>query len=264
MNQTKQRIALGIEYDGSRYAGWQRQANAPSVQAVIEDALSKVANEAITVFCAGRTDAGVHAYGQVIHFDTTSQRHHLAWVRGVNTYLPKDVRVLWFKEVPPEFDARKSALSRQYRYVIYNREVSPGIMHQGKTWIFAKLNVEIMRDALQYLLGEHDFTSFRAAECQSKSPIRKITQVHIERFNDYIAISITANAFLHHMVRNIVGTLVQIGKGQYSADWMKVVLEAKDRRKAGFTAAPNGLYLETVKYDDKFLLPNQPHPAWIL
>jgi tRNA pseudouridine38-40 synthase len=258
-----QRIALGIEYDGSRYSGWQRQTKAPSVQATIENALSKVADEAITVFCAGRTDAGVHAYGQVIHFDTASLRNHLAWVRGANTYLPKDIRVLWCKEVPGDFDARRSAFARQYRYVIYNREISPGIMHQGKTWVFAKLNIQVMQEALHCLLGEHDFTSFRAAECQAKTAIRCITHVDINQMNHYITISITANAFLHHMVRNIVGTLVQIGKGNYAPDWMNTVLQAKDRRKAGMTAPPNGLYLERVSYDAKFELPSQTITPWI-
>lgn len=258
-----QRIALGIEYDGSRYSGWQKQTKAPSIQATLEDALTKVANEAINVYCAGRTDAGVHAYGQVIHFDTWSQRNHLAWVRGVNTYLPKDVRVLWCKVVPNEFDARRSALSRQYRYVIYNREISPGIMHQGKTWVFAKLNAQVMQNALNYLVGEHDFTSFRAAECQAKTAVRRISHVEVQQINDYIIISITANAFLHHMVRNIVGTLVQIGKGKYAPQWMETVLKAKDRRQAGMTAPPNGLYLERVSYDDKFNLPSQNPPPWI-
>lgn len=258
------RIALGIEYDGSRYSGWQRQDHSDAIQAHVESALSKVANMDITVICAGRTDAGVHAYGQVIHFDTVAQRENLAWVKGANTYLPSDIRVLWSKVVPIQFDARKSALSRQYLYVIYNRDVSPGIMHHGKTWFYAKLDANSMHEAGKYLVGEHDFTSFRATQCQAKTPIRHIYDLNVNRTDDYITINVTANAFLHHMVRNIVGTLVQIGQGKFPPSWIKSVLQAKDRREAGVTAPPNGLYLSKVSYPAEFLLPTPPTSPWIL
>ncbi|MBS0286987.1 MAG: tRNA pseudouridine(38-40) synthase TruA [Proteobacteria bacterium] len=259
-----QRLAFGIEYDGSAYCGWQRQNHSPSIQAVVEAAISKVANHPVSVFCAGRTDAGVHAFGQVIHFDTQALRTEYAWLRGVNTYLPKDVRVLWCKFVPPEFDARKSATQRRYCYVISNREVSPGIMHNAMTWVQGKLCINAMQEAAHFLVGKHDFTSFRGTQCQAKTPIRTIHRLDILRRGDRVLIDVTANAFLHHMVRNIAGSLIAVGQHKVSTAWIKEVLEAKDRRKAGMMAAANGLYLLKACYPTNFVLPLLESEPWFM
>ncbi len=257
-----QRIALGIEYDGSAYCGWQRQSHSPSVQAIVEAALSRVADHDVGVFCAGRTDAGVHAFNQVIHFDSHAMRPEHAWVMGANSYLPKDVRVLWCRVVPPEFDARKSALSRRYCYVISNRKVSPGIMNNAMTWVFGNLCVDSMQNAAKHLLGTHDFTSFRGSHCQAKTPVRTIHSIDIVRKNDLIVLEVTANAFLHHMVRNITGSLIAIGKQKFPHLWIKQVLEAKDRRLAGVMAPPQGLYLTGVSYPDNYLIPSADYTPW--
>jgi tRNA pseudouridine38-40 synthase len=250
-----QRIALGIEYNGANYAGWQRQRHSPSIQAHIESALSKIAAHPVAVFCAGRTDAGVHASGQVLHFDTPSARPLIAWVRGVNAYLPSDIRVLWVKPVSSDFDARKSALSRRYCYIIANQPVSPGIMHKTITWVLSPLDAPLMQTGANFLLGNHDFSSFRAAQCQAKSPVRTLHDITITRKNEQIIVDVTANAFLHHMVRNIVGTLISVGQKKYPCAWIQDVLHAKDRRAAGLTAPSNGLYLVKVSYPDKFEIP---------
>lgn len=257
-----QRIALGIEYDGSRYCGWQRQINSLSIQENLENALSKVANHPIMTFCAGRTDAGVHASNQVIHFETEALRDKVAWVRGVNSYLPLDIRVCWMQVVPDEFDARKSAVSRRYCYVMVNRPVSPGIMRHGVTWVLPTLDVQAMQKAAQHLLGKHDFSSFRGANCQAKTPIRTITAISLHANGDNIILDITANAFLYHMVRNIVGSLIMVGQGKCEESWIKDVLDAKDRRLAGHKAPPNGLYLVEVKYPSKFELEAALRMPW--
>lgn len=257
-----QRIALGIEYDGSRYFGWQRQNKNPSVQENLEMALSKVANHPVLTFCAGRTDAGVHASNQVVHFDTEAIREPIAWIRGVNSYLPLDIRVCWMRMVSPLFDARKSALSRRYCYVMVNRAVSPGIMRHGVTWVLPALNVEAMEEAAQHLLGKHDFSSFRGAHCQAKTATRTISAVHLRTAGDNIILDITANAFLYHMVRNIVGSLLMVGQGKCETSWIKDVLMAKDRRLAGHTAPPQGLYLVDVRYPDNFELPAPIRMPW--
>jgi len=259
-----QRIALGLEYNGANYFGWQRQNHRPSIQAHLEAAIAKIADHAAPVFCAGRTDAGVHAYGQVIHFDTCSERPEIAWIRGINSYLPKDIPVLWSKPVSTDFDARKSAFSRRYCYIIANRKTSPGIMHQAITWVLEPLDVIAMDKGAQYLLGCHDFSSFRAAGCQAKTPVRTIHAIRVYSQGGHIILDITANAFLHHMVRNIVGTLLKVGAKQYPEAWIADVLNAKDRRMAGMTASANGLYLVDVGYPEQFCLPTFPHAPWFL
>lgn len=257
------RLALGIEYCGANYYGWQRQNNVESIQSLLETAIAKVADHPITIFCAGRTDAGVHATHQVIHIDVTCQRELIAWVRGVNTHLPPDIRVLWAKEMSDDFHARRSATARRYVYIILNQAVSPGILHQRVTWVHGELDVPAMQKSAQHLLGEHDFSSFRAAHCQAKTPVRTITAIDVSQRDNRIILDVTANAFLHHMVRNIAGSLLAVGRGYNHPDWLKEVLLAKDRREAGLTASPHGLYLIKVTYPDKFQLPNEARHPWI-
>ncbi len=249
-----QKIALGIEYDGSPFSGWQRQDAVPSVQKTLESALSQVADQPIAVCCAGRTDAGVHAVAQVVHFETTARRLHKAWVWGTNTHLPSTVRVLWAAAVDADFDARHSALSRTYHYFIYNTPIRPALLRQQVTWHYRPLAVELMHKAAQSWLGEHDFSSFRAAECQSRSPIRRVTKIAVDRQGAILRFSVTANAFLHHMVRNMVGVLLDIGAGRRPLTWAREVLAAAARVKAGITAPPNGLYLVSVAYPERFKL----------
>ena len=248
------RFALGVEYDGSRYHGWQRQsAELSTIQNVIENALSTVADDRITTICAGRTDAGVHASGQVIHFDTCANRSERAWVFGSNSYLPKDIVITWAELVSEDFHARFSALQRHYRYVIYNCRTHSAIWNKKVTWYSRVLDEKAMMKAAQYLLGEHDFSSFRASNCQSKSPIRIIKKIEIKRYGDVVIIDMIANSFLHHMVRNIVGVLFEVGIGKQRVIHMQEVLLACNRQAAGVTAAPYGLYLMEVIYPDSML-----------
>ncbi|MBE8168332.1 MAG: tRNA pseudouridine(38-40) synthase TruA [Shewanella sp.] len=249
------RIALGIEYYGNNYCGWQRQLEVDSVQAQLEKALSKVANEPIRVQCAGRTDTGVHATGQIVHFETTADRKLSAWTLGVNASLPDDIAVRWSKEVDESFHARFSATARRYRYVIYNHQFRPGILRHGVSHYIGDIDENRMCEAAQTLLGEHDFTSFRAMHCQSKTPLRNVHHVKVSRQGMYIVVDIAANAFLHHMVRNIVGSLLEIGLGNKPVDWMKTLLELKDRKKAAATAKAGGLYLVDVTYPERYELP---------
>lgn len=258
------RIALGLEYDGSQFRGWQRQALLPSIQATLEEALSQIAVHPVLTVSAGRTDAGVHASGQVVHFDTETTRPERAWVYGTNTLLPESVRVLWAREVPNHFDARRSATGRRYRYVIYNHPLRPSLLRQYVTWYYRKLDVLKMSEASQYWLGEHNFSSFRAAGCQSHSPIRSIASIQISRMGDQIVVDIVANAFLHHMVRNMVGVLMKIGSGRAMPKWAKEVLDARDRRLAGITASSRGLYLVEVYYSKLFGLPQVEVGPWFL
>lgn len=253
--QQAYRIALGIEYDGTHYHGWQRQDGLNTIQSSIEDALSHVAAKPVTVYSAGRTDTGVHAYGQVVHFDTFVKRSVRAWVFGSNSHLPKNICVRWAKFVNPEFHARYSVISRQYRYVIYNNPIRPGILQSSLTWNSRQLNADLMHEAAQYLCGQHDFTSYRAVNCQSKSPEREIEFINVSRRGDLIFIDVKANAFLHHMVRNIVGVLMDIGSAKQKVIWAKDVLDAKDRRLGGVTAPPYGLYLLKVTYPEHFEIP---------
>ncbi len=253
-----QKIALGIEYDGSKYYGWQRQREVRSVQEKLEKVLSQIAAEPIAVFCAGRTDAGVHATGQVVHFETRAQRQDAAWTLGVNANLPADIAVRWVKAVPEHFHARFSATARRYRYIIYNHRLRPAVLQQGITHYHAPLDAESMHRAAQCLLGENDFTSFRAVQCQSRTPWRNLMHIDVARYGNYVVVDIKANAFVHHMVRNIVGSLMDIGCGNRPEEWMAELLAAKDRTLAAATARAEGLYLVSVDYPAEFALPQPP------
>jgi tRNA pseudouridine38-40 synthase len=249
------RIALGIEYNGHGFYGWQAQQNLPTIQAALEQALSLVANETITLFCAGRTDANVHATGQVVHFDTRAKRHIDAWIWGTNTHLPPSIVVRWAKHVDYSFHARFKATARRYRYIIYNNPIRPAILSTRVTWHYFPLDIERMRQAGKYLIGEQDFSSFRSSQCNSKSPMRNVTEFEISREGDFIFIDIQANAFLHHMVRNIVGSLVKIGSHHREPEWMQEVLQARSRRAAAETAPADGLYLTEVTYPQPYIFP---------
>ncbi len=252
------KLALGIEYDGSRYYGWQCQQEVRSVQEKLEKALLKVANHPVSVFCAGRTDAGVHGIGQVVHFETTSQRADGAWTLGVNANLPEDIAVRWVKAVPNDFHARFSATARRYRYLIYNQRLRPAILGRGVTHFYHPLDAEKMHRAGQCLLGENDFTSFRAVQCQSRTPWRNVMHLNVTRQGAFVIVDIKANAFVHYMVRNIVGSLMEIGCGNQPEEWMATLLAAKDRTLAAATARAQGLYLVAVDYPSHFALPEPP------
>lgn len=249
------RIALGLEYDGSRFLGWQKQPGGATVQDALESGLAEIAGVPIATIAAGRTDRGVHARLQVVHFDTAVQRPLSAWVRGVNALLPPPIAVLWAHEVVDHFHARYSALSRSYRYELLNRAVRPALSASYTGWFHLPLDVPAMREAAAALVGEHDFSAFRSSECQAKSPVRTIHALNIERRGERIDFLIRANAFLHHMVRNLVGTLVYIGKGKHPPRWAKEVLESRERARAAPTFGPEGLYLETIEYEAKWGLP---------
>jgi len=249
------RIALGIEYDGHHFSGWQFQENLRTVQGCLEEALSKIADEKIKVFCAGRTDAGVHATGQVVHFDTEANRDLRAWTLGANAHLPNSIAVTWVQEVNGDFHACFSALSRKYRYIIYNQSLRPAILASRVTWHHCPLDADLMEQAAQYLIGELDFSSFRSAHCESKTPMRNMHFIHVKRHGNFVVIELQANAFLHHMVRNIAGVLMRIGAGVKKPGWAKDVLEARDRRQAAETASAAGLYLCEVKYPEDYVLP---------
>lgn len=244
------RIALGISYHGSRYCGWQKQLHQISVQTLLEQAISKVADHPVNTVAAGRTDKGVHAVEQVVHFDTHAQRSDRSWLLGINTYLPADIRVLWVMPVNDSFHARYKATSRSYRYIIYNAEVASAIYHLQTTWCHQTLDESLMAQAAHDLIGEHDFTSYRALGCQARSPIRHIYKLEIQRRNKLVWIDITANGFLHHMVRNIAGVLMAIGMGKQNPVWAKEILEARDRAVGGITAPANGLYFVAANYAD--------------
>lgn len=252
------RIALGIEYNGKDFSGWQIQPHARSVQGDVELALSCVANHAVNVVCAGRTDTGVHALGQVVHFDTGVERDMHAWVFGANANLKKDVTILWAQPVSDDFHARYSAVARHYRYVIFSRPVRPALLDPHVAWDYRQLNEQYMQQAALHLIGEHDFSSYRATACQSKTPVRVIHRLDVIRQGKFIVIDIEANAFLHHMVRNIAGVLMKIGSGEKPPDWSKEVLEKRNREMGGMTASPHGLYFIGVKYPAEFDIPYQP------
>ncbi len=260
------RIAVCVEYNGSAFHGWQKQLSPQlaTVQLCLEKALGKVANHPVKLICAGRTDAGVHATGQVVHFDCEIDRGEKAWVRGVTSLLPQGVCLRWARKVEREFHARFSALSRRYRYVIYNHPIRPGIMWQQLTWHVPSLCVEAMDEAGKYLLGEHDFSCFRAAACQSNSPRRDVVELSVKRCGAFIVVDIEANAFLQHMVRNIVGTLLVIGEGREKPEWVRQILQLKDRTKAAVTAPGSGLYLVAVRYPENFALPEMPLGPYFL
>jgi len=253
---TMKKIALGVEYDGHNFSGWQIQrANIRTVQQVVENALSSVADSDIRVHCAGRTDTGVHASGQVVHFETDVHRDMRAWIWGSNSNLPTDACVLWAKEVESDFHARFSARKRRYRYVILNRPIRPTYLAFRTTWIYRELNVEKMQRAANYLVGEHDFNAYRAIGCQAKSSIRQIHTLRITRQGQFVIIDVEANAFLHHMVRNIAGVLIDIGCGKQTENWARQILEGKDRTLGGVTASSCGLYFMHVTYDSRYDLP---------
>lgn len=253
-----------MEYDGSHFCGWQSQPSGCGVQDILEQALSQIACHPIRVITAGRTDTGVHAFAQVVHFETDVARADTAWVRGVNALLPKSVSIQWMQYVPDEFHARFSAMDRCYRYILLNQPVRPAIL-QGKVgWYHAPLDIVKMQEAANLLIGEHNFSAFRAAECQAKSPVKNLRKLEIIQQGNYFIFDLCANAFLHHMVRNIVGSLIYVGNGKQAPSWMKVLLESTDRTKAAPTFAPDGLYLAKIAYDPKFQLPEFANPHLLL
>ncbi len=252
------RIAIGLEYDGSTFHGWQSQPFGCTLQDSVEAAVSSIAGKRTEVSAAGRTDKGVHALSQVAHFDVDVERPLQAWVRGVNSNLPDGIAVLWAKPVEDEFHARFSATYRRYRYLLLNHPVRPGLLSGKVGWCHQELDLDRMREGASHLIGEHDFSAFRAAECQAKSPVREMREISIERRERLFVFDIRANAFLHHMVRNIVGSLVYVGKGNQEPSWMGELLASGDRKLAAPTFSPCGLYLAEVGYDPKWGLPPAP------
>ncbi|WP_416390905.1 tRNA pseudouridine(38-40) synthase TruA [Alloalcanivorax xenomutans] len=259
------RIALAVEYDGSRFHGWQTQEDGVrTVQWHLELALSRVADHPVTLICAGRTDTGVHATGQVCHFDSNANRDMKAWVMGGNRFLPDDVAVRWAVPVSDDFHARFSAFRRCYRYVIYNAGAPPALFRRQVTWNHRPLDVQRMADAARALVGTHDFTSYRCVHCQAKSPVKTLHRLDIRQRGRMIILEVEANAFLMHMVRNIAGVLMAIGAGHQPVEWAAEVLAARDRREGGVTAPPYGLYLVDIGYPDQFELPREPlGPLWL-
>jgi len=253
------RVVLGVQYDGSSWRGWQTQPSGGTVQDTLEAALKKFSLTDIGTVCAGRTDAGVHALEQVVHFDTELNREMFSWVRGVNAFLPASIAVRWACETVStshkDFHARFSAVARTYHYVLYNHPVRSPLWHGRAGWVFRPLDVIPMREAAQFLIGEHDFSAFRAAECQAKSPVKVMYEIDISRRSDLIVFTLRANAFLHHMVRNIVGSLIMVGNGNQPPHWLKTVLAGRDRSRAAPTFMPDGLYLAKIDYDPKWGLP---------
>lgn len=250
------RIALGIEYDGSAFHGWQaQQPGVRTVQGELEAALSRVANHRVQVVCAGRTDTGVHALGQVVHFDTDAQRGERNWLLGSNANLPDDVSVTWVRPVGSDFSARFSAVSRRYRYFILNRTPRSAVLAGRVTWVHRPLDETLMQAAAADLIGEHDFSSYRAVACQAKSPVRTLYQLDVQRHGDFVVLKLHANAFLHHMVRNIAGVLMAIGRKEQPVEWAKSVLELRDRTLGGVTAPAAGLYFESVQYPAEYAIP---------
>jgi tRNA pseudouridine38-40 synthase len=249
------RIALGIEYDGTAYNGWQRQKTGLGVQQRVEEALCRVADHELEVTCAGRTDTGVHATGQVVHFDTPSRRDDRGWLLGANSNLPDDICVMWARQVDDDFHARFSATARHYRYRILNRLQRSAIHRHRAWWVYPKLDAQRMHEAAQHLLGEHDFSAFRAAGCRANTAQREITGISIERSGDWLTLKVSANAFLQHMVRNITGSLAMVGEGERPPGWIKDVLESRDRKQGGIAAPPHGLTLVAVDYPESYGIP---------
>jgi len=249
------RIALGLEYHGGGYCGWQTQPNGCGIQDVVQRALSTIAEQAVEVLSAGRTDTGVHAIEQVIHFETSAVRPLTAWVRGANANLPNDIAVLWAHPVPNEFHARYSARSRSYRYVLLNRPQRAAAAHARVGWFHQPLDREVMSEAAKDLVGRHDFSAFRSSECQAKTPIKTVSEFRVYRHNDLVIFELRADGFLHHMVRNMVGSLVYVGSGRVGKTWLRDVLQSKDRRLAAPTFAADGLYLTAIAYDAGWGLP---------
>lgn len=250
------RIALGIEYNGAAYCGWQYQDHSPSVQERVEQALAHVADHDVRVICAGRTDTGVHAYQQVVHFDTSAQRSDYSWAFGANTKLPGDISMLWARHVDESFHARFSATGRVYRYVILNRKVRPGLLNGRVSWEYRPLDLKRMQSAAAFLIGEHDFSSYRAVACQASSPVRNLRRLDIHQSGHLFVLELEANGFLHHMVRNLAGVLITIGAGEEDPVWAKEVLDKRDRTQGGVTAPPDGLYFVGAIYPDQFEIPH--------
>ncbi|AGX88516.1 tRNA pseudouridine(38-40) synthase TruA [Candidatus Symbiobacter mobilis] len=253
------RVVLGLGYCGSNYQGWQSQPSQRTVQDALEHALSQFCacpSHAVRTVCAGRTDAGVHALLQVVHFDTSLERQPFSWVRGCNALLPKDIAILWARVVPQTFHCRSCALSRRYVYVLRNAPVRPSVDTGRVGWVFRPLDADRMREAASYLLGEHDFSSFRASACQARSPVKRMLRIAIERQGNHVRCDFEADAFLHHMIRNIMGCLVAIGSGQRPPAWMLDVLQARNRTIAAPTFAPDGLYFLGPRYDPAWGLPD--------
>jgi tRNA pseudouridine38-40 synthase len=249
------RVALGVSYNGQPYQGWQSQASGNTVQDRLEKALGRFCAQPVSTLCAGRTDTGVHGLMQVVHFDTELQRSEYSWVRGTNANLPREIAVQWAKIVPREFHCRASALSRRYAYVLLESPIRPSVDHGRVGWTFRALNHDAMRSAADILLGEHDFTSFRASQCQALSPVKQMLSIGIHKRGAYWRLEFEANAFLHHMIRNIMGCLIQIGQGNYPPEWISAVLAAKNRRAAAPTFSPDGLYFLGPRYDARWGIP---------
>jgi tRNA pseudouridine38-40 synthase len=259
------RIALGIEYSGHFFHGFQSQVHdTKTIQHGLEQALSLIANEPIKLVCAGRTDAGVHASNQVVHFDTLAKRMDSAWLRGANTQLPEGISIRWVKQVSPDFHARFSAKSRTYRYIIYNASTPSALLNHYVTWDRRQFDMDSMIAASQLLIGEHDFSAFRASQCQANNPVRHMQSITISRQGEFIVIEVKASAFLYHMVRNIVGVLMAIAAGEKAAPWITEVLQSRDRQQAGVTAPPHGLYLVAIDYDHGYCLPVRPKGPYFL
>ncbi|KFF50188.1 pseudouridine synthase [Gammaproteobacteria bacterium MFB021] len=252
------RLALGVEYDGTRYCGWQRLSHAESVQGTLEAALSRIAAAPVKVLCSGRTDSGVHATRQIVHFDAPTPRTQKAWLFGANATLPRDIAVRWLVPVNDDFHARFSALARRYRYVILNQPTRPVMERHHATWCREPLDAERMHRAAQVLVGEHDFSSYRAAGCQSKTPIRHLHAIEVARYGTLVVIDVQANAFLHHMIRNIAGVLVAVGRGEQPESYPAELLALKDRTLGNVTAPACGLHFVDVRFDERFALPEEP------
>ncbi|WKB55233.1 tRNA pseudouridine(38-40) synthase TruA [Eleftheria terrae] len=258
------RIALGVTYRGTGYQGWQSQPGGHTVQDHLESALSRFAGQGVRTLCAGRTDAGVHGINQVVHFDAPVQRTPFSWVRGTNTFLPPDIAVQWCQPVPRHFHARNSAIGRRYRYVLREAAVRPALETGFAGWVFRPLDANRMREAAALLIGEHDFSAFRSSECQAKSPVKTLREISIERRGAYWRFEFEASAFLHHMVRNLMGCLVAVGAGSQSVAWLGGVLASRDRKLAAPTFSPDGLYFLGPRYDEIFGLPDTaPSADWL-
>jgi tRNA pseudouridine38-40 synthase len=251
------RLALGLSYLGTAYEGWQSQLSRRTIQDKLEEALAQFTRQAVSTVCAGRTDAGVHAAMQVVHFDTELQRETVSWVRGTNRFLPADIAVQWAQPVPDEFHSRASATARRYAYVVLESPVRPSVDSGRVGWVFRALDEDAMRNALAHLLGTHDFTSFRASACQARSPVKTLTRAEISRRGAYWRFDFEADAFLHHMIRNIMGSLLAVGQGFEQPGWIKDVIDARDRDAASPTFAPDGLYFLGPVYDAKWQLPSR-------
>ena len=250
------RIALGVEYDGSEYFGFQKQKSTnQTIQGLLEASASRVADHKVKTFCSGRTDAGVHAFMQVIHFDTEATRTSSEWLRGINSSLPSDIRVIWSREMDESFHARFSATSRSYLYNIYNNQTPSALWSDRSLFVTQKLDVRLMRAASKYLIGEHDFTSFRGSGCQSKTSLRNIENIEISKKDKFIRVELRANAFLLHMVRIIIGTLLMVGKKEIKPKEVEDILKQQDRRLAGKTVSSSGLFFLGPKYPQKYKIP---------